>query len=90
MHCAHLPVNSVLHDKEQRGNSSVKIEGGGGKRLYLYIVKIGNFPEILMPSLKQCLLVENSVITLSIKNLWDIFDQLSIGTSHGFFLLAVY
>ncbi len=28
--------------------------GGGGKQLYLYIVKIGNFPEILMSSLNIC------------------------------------
>ncbi len=26
-------------------NSAVKIEGGGGQRLYLYIVKIENLPE---------------------------------------------
>ena len=34
-------------------NSPVKIEGGGDKWLYLYIVKIGNFPEIMMSSLKK-------------------------------------
>ncbi len=30
-----------------------KDKGGGGKGLYLYIVKIGNFPEILMSSLTE-------------------------------------
>ncbi len=35
-----------------KGNSAVKIEGGGGKELYLYNVKIGNFPGILMSSLR--------------------------------------
>ena len=30
------------------GNSAVKIDGGGGKELYLNIVKIGNFHQILM------------------------------------------
>ncbi len=33
------------------GNSSVKIDRGGGKELYLYIVKTGNFCQILMSSL---------------------------------------
>ncbi len=33
------------------GNSAVKIEGGGGQRLYLYTVKIANFRQILMSSL---------------------------------------
>ena len=29
-------------------NSAVKIEGGGGQQLYLYIVKIKNLPPVLM------------------------------------------
>ncbi len=33
------------------GNSAVKIEGGGGKQLYLYTVKIAVFRQILMSSL---------------------------------------
>ncbi len=32
------------------GNSAVKMEGGGGQRLYLYTVKIANFRQILMSS----------------------------------------
>ena len=35
------------------GNSAVKIEGGGGQRLYLYTVKIANFRQILMSSLTK-------------------------------------
>ncbi len=34
-------------------NPSVKIEGGGGKGLYLYIVKIENFHPVLTSSLKH-------------------------------------
>ncbi len=37
--------------KSDKGNSAVKIDGGGGQDVYLYNVKIGNFPEILMLSL---------------------------------------
>ena len=33
-------------------NASVKIEGGGGKSCYLYIVKIENFHPVLTSSLK--------------------------------------
>ncbi len=33
------------------GNSTVKIEGGGGQPFYLYTGKIGNFRQILMSSL---------------------------------------
>ena len=37
-----------------RGWKSIgKDRGGGGKKLYLYIVKIGNFHPILTPSLSQ-------------------------------------
>ncbi len=32
---------------------AVKIEGGGGQRLYLYIVKIENLPPVLMPFLRR-------------------------------------
>ena len=35
------------------GNPAVKIDGGGGNRLYLYMVKIGNFRQILMSSLTK-------------------------------------
>ena len=35
------------------GNLAAKIDGGGGKELYLYILKIGNFRQILMSSLIQ-------------------------------------
>ncbi len=35
----------------KKGNSAVKIDGRGGQEVYLYNVKIGNFPEILMSSL---------------------------------------
>ncbi len=31
---------------------AVKIEGGGGQPFYLYTVKIGNFRQILMSSLR--------------------------------------
>ncbi len=42
----------------KKGNLAVKIDGGGGQDLYLYNVtyynvKIGNFPGILMSSLKS-------------------------------------
>ncbi len=43
----------------KRGNSAVKIDGGGGQKAYLYNVmnvKIGNFPGILMSSLKPATL----------------------------------
>ena len=36
----------------KKGNSAVKIEGGGGQEVYPYNVKIGNFPEILISSLR--------------------------------------
>ncbi len=40
----------ILHMRSD-GNSAVKIEGGGGQRLYLYTVKIPNFRQMLMSSL---------------------------------------
>ncbi len=36
----------------KKGNSAVNIDGGGGQDTYLYNVKIGDFSEILMSSLK--------------------------------------
>ena len=38
-------------------NVSVKIEGGGGKGRYLYIVKIEIFHPVLTPSLTLCSLL---------------------------------
>ena len=35
----------------RKGNSAVMIDRGGGQDVYLYNVKIGNFPEMLMSSL---------------------------------------
>ncbi len=50
---AHVLNSVVLATITKVGfsNSAVKIEGVGGQKLYLYIVKIGNVPEILMSSL---------------------------------------
>ncbi len=45
------PVLRLLSIIIYGGNPAVKIEGGGGQRLYLYIVKIGNFTRVLMPFL---------------------------------------
>ena len=42
----------------KKGNSAVKIDGGGGQDVCLYNVKIGIFPEILMLSLIQFLSID--------------------------------
>ncbi len=44
-----------------------KIEGGGGNRLYLYIVKIGNFTRVLMPFLTITLLLYLEKLRLSLE-----------------------
>ncbi len=47
---SNVMLYSVMYEMENEGqkrNSAVKIEGGRGQKLYLYIVKIGNFDVIL-------------------------------------------
>ncbi len=44
-----------IRQKKWRKINEQAFRGGGGKLLYIYIVKIGNFPEILMSSLMSSL-----------------------------------
>ena len=68
---SNLMLDSIIYERGyegQKGNSAVKIEGGGGQWLYLYIVKIGNIPEILMPSLSDKSIRENWPESCTVKN----------------------